>query len=114
MKKFVFAAALLALTLVAVAPAKACNPVAGFAPAFAPAIGYGGSSFSASVASYGYGFNPAVTVVNRGFAFNAFTPFVTNVPQVVVNKNVIVNKNVVRARAATRVKTKTVTRTRVR
>ena len=100
MKKLVFVvAALLALTVVTVSPAKACNPVV---------------ASSRVVTTNFVGFNPAVTTVVNGFAFNAFTPavVVTNVPQVVVQKNVVVNKNVVKQRA--RVKTKTVTKTRIR
>ena len=101
MNKLVFVvAALLALTVVTVSPAKACNPVV--------------ASSRVVTTSNFVGFNPAVTTVVNGFAFNAFTPavVVTNVPQVVVQKNVVVNKNVVKQRA--RVKTKTVTKTRIR
>lgn len=103
MKKVVFfVAVLLGLTVITVSPAKACNTVAQ-----ARVV----TNFSSYTA-----FNPAVTTVAHGFAFNAFTPatVVTNVPvvnQVVVNKQVV-QKNVVKQRGRTKVKT--VTKTKVR
>lgn len=84
MKKFAFVVAVaLTLALVASPSAKACNT---------------GAGRTASVQTFSFNaFNPGVTVVSRGVAFNAFTPAtIINVPSVVVQQRVFKQKTVQR------------------